>query len=239
MPSFLDHAIQAVLAKVGLRLERKRPYRDPVIHFCLKAAERGVRTVLDVGANEGQFARELRRSGYLEHIHSFEPLQACREKLAAAAAGDPKWSLAPQAAVGSLDGTIEINVSANLVSSSILPITKRTVEAHAPARYVGVQQVPLRRLDALAADCPRPLAIKIDTQGFELEVLRGAGELLEVTQVVLLEMSLTPLYEGGVGFAELYFWMEQAGFRCIGITEGFSDVHSNEQLQADAVFVRV
>lgn len=239
MAEVLTRVIESSLGRIGLRLLRQRPYRDPIRHVCLKAAEFGVVTVLDVGANKGQFARRLREVGYQGEIVSFEPLASCHDALSTAAANDPRWHVAPRAALGAKDDIVIINVSENLVSSSMLPITEHAVGVHAPSRYVATEEVPLRRLDAMIDSAwQAPFALKIDTQGFELEVLNGATGLLPTVPLVLLEMSLIPVYQGGAGFAELYAWMEHAGYRCIGITEGFSDVGKNEQLQADAVFVR-
>jgi len=239
VPRVVDRLVDAVLKRVGLRLQRRRAYRDPVDHLVAKSAQLGVATLLDVGANEGQFGREMRRAGFGGRIVSFEPLAVCHAKLVQTAAPDPDWHVAPRAALGADDGVATINVSANLVSSSLLPILDRSVETHQPSRYAGTEEVPLRRIDSLRdADWKPPFGLKIDTQGFELEVLKGAAQTLQETPVVLLEMSLHPLYQGAAGFAELYAWMEQAGYRCVGITEGFVNVVTDELLQADALFVR-
>lgn len=239
MSSNLSGLINRGLQRAGLRMMRRRPFRDPVQHLCFRAKERGLRTVLDVGANRGQFGSELRSMGYAGRIVSFEPLASCHAALLKTAEQDLAWQVAPRAALGAEDGTVTMNVSENLVSSSVLPMVEKKVQIHAPARYVASEEVPLRRLDTLREPSwVAPFALKIDTQGFELEVLKGATELLSDAPVVLLEMSLVPLYDGAAGFAELYAWMERAGYRCIGITEGFSDVQKNEQLQADAMFVR-
>lgn len=239
MPQPLATLIESVLGRAGLRLQRQRPYRDPVRHLCVKAAEFGVATVLDVGANEGQFGRRLRAAGFPGEIISFEPLGRCHAALERTAQSDRSWHVAPRAALGAKDDTVVMNISENLVSSSMLPISPQTVGVAASARYVATEEVPLRRLDEMReATWRAPFALKIDTQGYELEVLKGATTLLPEVPVVLLEMSLVSVYEGGAGFAELYAWMEQAGYRCIGITEGLSDTQRDEQLQADAVFVR-
>ena len=231
--------VETGLKPFGLRLQRRRPERDPVQHLVLKAAEHGISTILDVGANRGQFGHLLRDEGYTGRIVSFEPLPTCHAALQTASRSDPSWDIAPRCALGSSDGTAEMRVAENLVSSSILPVMDRSTDTHAPSRQIACEEVPLHRLDTLLdLTRPGPFALKIDTQGFELEVLKGATETLKDTPLVLLEMSLAPLYEGGAGFAELYAWMEQAGYRCIGITPGFSNVEHHEQLQADALFVR-
>ena len=86
----------------------------------LKAHE--VNLVFDIGANAGQFAQSLRELGYRGRIVSFEPQSEAREQLERAASVDPLWEVAPKAAIGPEDGEIELNLAANSISSSLLPM---------------------------------------------------------------------------------------------------------------------
>lgn len=86
----------------------------------LKAHE--VNLVFDIGANAGQFAQSLRELGYRGRIVSFEPQSEAREQLERAASVDPLWEVAPKAAIGAEDGEIELNLAANSISSSLLPM---------------------------------------------------------------------------------------------------------------------
>jgi hypothetical protein len=80
--------------------------------------------------------------------------------------------------------------------------------------------------------------MKVDTQGFEMEVLKGAPQTLAQTSVLMLEMSLAPLYEGGARFGELFDYVIGQGFACIGIHRGFCDLEAMEMLQVDGLFAR-
>jgi len=142
-------------------------------------------------------------------------------------------------ALGAAAGEAEILVAENMVSSSLLPVFDNSVHAAPQSRQVGREPVAVCLPDeAVDPACQGPFALKVDTQGFELAVLEGAAGVLDRTCLVLLEMSLTPLYQGGAGFADLYKYMEDRGFRCIGLSPGFADLARREQLQADALFVR-
>src|SRR3546814_4488279 len=100
-------------------------------------------------------------------------------------------------ALGAETGTATINVSENLASSSLLDVEARSVEALRETGYTGTEEIVVRTLDEVVEpDWRRPLALKIDTQGFELEVLKGAQQTLADIPAILLEMSLTPLYKG-------------------------------------------
>jgi FkbM family methyltransferase len=231
--------IQAAFGRAGLRIGFDHPVRNSPKLFAVKAAELRVKTIIDIGANFGQFAQDLRRYRYEGPIVSFEPLTEAHTTLEALAKRDPQWRIGPKVALGCENGFAEINVARNLASSSLLPVRSRSLEAAADTASDARERVELRRLDDVAdAGWQAPFGLKLDTQGFELQVLRGAPKVLADTAVVLCEMSLTPLYDGGAEFLELFEFLEQRGFRCISLVQGFADHVRHELLQVDGIFVR-
>jgi FkbM family methyltransferase len=133
--------------------------------------------VFDIGANEGQFAREIREHGYSGKIISFEPLTSARKNLLFFASPDPGWHVHEQSAIGDRDGEIEIHIAGNSVSSSVLPMLESHSSAAVGSAYVGSERVPIFRLDSVAnryLNKNSNLFIKIDTQGYEWQVLDGA-----------------------------------------------------------------
>jgi FkbM family methyltransferase len=236
---YLRSTVNRALEPFGVRLESRRAVRDPVRLLCLKMAELGVETVLDVGANVGQFAGELRREGWQGRVVSFEPVPVAHAELERRAKADPHWIVAPPMALGRQSASLAMNVSRNLVSSSLLSVEQRATDAAPEAAHAGVETIRVEPLDAvLASDWPAPFAVKLDTQGFELEVLAGAEETMKQAKVVMTELSLTRLYRDGAKLTDVYAWLEDAGFECIALTEGFLDLAKNEMLQVDGVFVR-
>jgi FkbM family methyltransferase len=228
-----------LLAPLGLKLVRARIMRDAPALFLLKSREAGVNTLLDVGANVGQFVQSMRQAGWQGQAVSFEPSQEAHGLLRANAAGDGAWSVPPRMALGSANGEAEINISGNSASSSMLQIEAASTQVLPLTGYIASEPVPVRRLDdVMAAEWAGPYAMKIDTQGFELEVLKGAEAVLDQTAVILVELSLAGLYAGGARPHEVFALLESRGFRAITVTEGFSDTARNEVLQVDAVFVR-
>jgi FkbM family methyltransferase len=196
--------------------------------------------VFDVGANTGQFARDIRVGGFRGRIVSFEPLSDAHRKLTEAAASDASWSVHDRCALGDREGSVALNISGNSVSSSILRMTA-THEVAAPgSAYVGQEQTPLVTLDSVApkylAGAERPF-LKIDTQGFEWQVLTGARETLPVIRGVLCELSLVVLYEGQHLWRETVDRLEGAGFTLWGFQPGFMD-ENGRNLQTDALFFR-
>lgn len=103
----------------------------------------------------------------------------------------------PRCAIGAYDGEVEINIAGNSVSSSILPMMESHASAAAGSVYIATEKVPIFRLDTIATPylgkAHKPF-LKIDTQGYEWQVLDGASTILPQMSGVLCELSLVPLY---------------------------------------------
>jgi len=200
-----------------------------------------VNTIFDIGANEGQFGVILRDFGYKGKIISFEPLTNAREELYRISQDDPFWEIAPQAAIGDEDGEIEINISGNSESSSVLNMLDSHLEAAPSSKYISKEKVPLRKLDTLLPDFIEPdsvVFLKIDTQGYEEKVMNGAKELIKNIVGLQLEISLVPLYETHSLLDDMLQNLKEKGFELWGISTVFSDPHTAQLLQIDATFFR-
>ena len=219
------------------------PYRSPrhAIGRRLRVlGALGVDLVIDVGANSGQYGRELRACGYRGQILSFEPLSGPYAILERRAHGDPAWDIV-RLAIGSEAGRKRLNVAANGGASSSFLSMLALHELNAPeARFVSVEEVAMQRLDVAAArsvaDARSPF-LKVDVQGYELEVLRGAAGILDRVVAMQLEMSLAPLYHDGPLFGDLLTEVSGLGFELVGLEPGFAAV-DGRLLQVDGLFAR-
>lgn len=201
----------------------------------------GVDLVLDVGANRGQFASGLRRRGYVGRIVSFEPLSSAYDALLQASSGDAMWDVFPRCALGEREGAVEINIAGNSESSSILPMLESHRSAAPESAYLGKESVKLMTLDKAAEHYlkdARSTFLKIDTQGFEWQVLDGARATLPHVKGILLELSLVQLYEGQHLWREVVDRLEAEGFTLWAFTPVFSDPDSRRMLQMDGIFYR-
>jgi len=226
---------------LGLDIYRLSPGTNSSLQLLKGLDSFRVDTVFDIGANTGQFASELRSMGYQGRIVSFEPLPDAYEKLSATAASDALWDVHVQGAIGDTDGEIEINIAGNSVSSSVLPMLETHSEAAKGSAYVGKVNVPVFRLDTIAGEYlsgAENYFIKIDTQGFEWQVLGGSPETLAKAQGVLCELSLVPLYEGQRLWMEMIDRLKTEGFSLWSIQKGFVDPENGKTLQIDAIFYR-
>ena len=236
------HLIKGAFMAAGQEIKRYRPQEHDLPRLIRFLADRHVETLLDIGANEGQFGKRIRAAGYRGRIISFEPLPEAHAKLAAVAAADGNWRVADRAALGAAPGATTINIAANSVSSSLLPMLDRHVAAAPGSHYVGAAPVEVARLDDIiaryvAADAG-PLALKMDTQGFEGEVLKGAEATLARVALVYFEASLTVLYDGAPSFTDLARFLEARGFRCLSIASAMVDGKTYEMLQVDVTYAR-
>lgn len=201
----------------------------------------GIRTVLDVGANGGQFGRGLRSSGYAGRIISLEPLSAAYAQLQRECAADPGWSCL-NVALATAPGRSEMTVAGNLgMSSSFLRATSVHDEYAPRARAVGMEAVETIDCKQLADEAPDgPCLLKLDIQGFEGEVLRSPTTevLLTRVPVIVCEISCAPLYEGAWSAAECLRFMEDRGYGIYSVSPEWMDRKSGRMLAINGVFER-
>jgi FkbM family methyltransferase len=198
-----------------------------------------INLVLDVGANLGQFARELRSAGYRGRIVSFEPISSLNTQLRSVANDDPNWTIAEPTAIGAESGMIEINIAGNTESSSILAMLPSHSEAAPQSKYVRTESVPIHRLDEVCNLSPSDrVMLKIDVQGYERQVLAGAEEVLKLCRAVISELSLVPLYRGQALAREIWDFLEMQGFEPWSMEPCFRNPESGRTLQLDGAFVR-
>jgi FkbM family methyltransferase len=234
--------IHKTFRSLGLNIHRITPTSNSYLQLLQALNLFNIDVVFDIGANTGQFASELRSFGYKGQIVSFEPLSGPYQTLIDTSTRDPDWKIHQRCAIGNLDGEIEINIASNSYSSSILPMLDVHSSAAPTSSYIGTESVPISRLDSVTSTYLSPanrLFIKIDTQGFEWEVIDGAAEALKQAQGVQIELSLVPLYEGQHLWLEILRRLESEGFTLWAIDQEFIDHRDGRTLQINATFFRV
>jgi len=201
----------------------------------------GISRVLDVGANDGGYATELRRFGFTGRIVSFEPVSEPFRLLGKHARHDAGWTTL-HCAIGAETAKVTINVAANnAASSSVLPMLTTHEEAAPGAMIVGAETVTQHALDGLWPDITEPddlVFLKADVQGYERQVLDGVAEHLDRVTGLQLELSMLPLYEGGWLYDEALDWAGRHGFALMRLIPGFTDERTGQMMQADGVFFR-
>lgn len=234
--------IKKMLKVAGLEMHQYIPGSSPSAQLAVSLKHFNIDLVMDVGANIGQFGEDLRLSGYRGKIVSYEPLPDAYAELSQKVALDPSWDLYKRSAIGAFNGEIGINVAQNSASSSILPMLDKHLQAAPYSAYINKIDVPITRLDdTLGEDFHRSVApfLKIDTQGYEWDVLDGATGAMQNCRGVLMELSFVPLYEGQHLWIDMIDRLEKSGFSLWALQPGFTDIESGQMLQADGIFFRV
>jgi FkbM family methyltransferase len=197
--------------------------------------------VLDVGANVGQFGEELRLIGYSGLIISFEPDPETYAKLVANIAGRHKW-VALNLALGSASGTAELNIMASSAFNSFRAPssvdTKMYEDANRVVKSVHAEVDTLSRLlpDLMRTHgFSRPF-LKMDTQGFDVEIFRGAREVYPLIAGLQSELPIKHLYEGTLPWEATVAEYQNAGFAPAGfyqVNPGYAEL-----IELDCYFVR-
>ena len=195
------------------------------------------RTVVDIGANRGQFATFARTMFPQSQIYSFEPLDGPAQLFRRHLGQEDRVHLFINA-IGDHAGDRTIFVASSDDSSSLLRPTNAQNQIFG-ITVARTEQVSVRRLSECLSrgQLQRPALLKIDVQGAELDVLRGSADLLNLFDVVYVECSYVPLYEGQPLYPEIARWMDGRGFHLAGVYNQHVDtVHG--PIQADFLFAQ-
>ncbi|MDP1820353.1 MAG: FkbM family methyltransferase [Acidimicrobiales bacterium] len=237
-----------VRARKGLAALRHPVYRRALRHGTLPVVEHDpllrivgkCMTVLDVGANIGQFAVVARRWFPNARIVSFEPLPEAGARAARIFSGDDGFELLPLA-LGKKLGRSELHVTSSDDSSSLLAPGPRQVEEYPGTAEIATITVELSTLDEVLRTRPRlaqPVLLKLDTQGTELDVLEGATALLDEVDWVLVEVSFVELYVGQASASDISTHLFARGYRLRAVNDIRYSALSGEPVQADFLFER-
>lgn len=203
----------------------------------------GINCLLDVGANGGQFGARVREGGYQGRIVSFEPLPHIAERLREVAADDPEWHVV-EAALGDEASELEMTVVGDQGrTSSLLPASDYGLERSPRLAGVGRQRVPVRRLDEMldevtaGIESPR-VFLKMDTQGYDVRVFRGAGERISEILGLQSEIACLTLYDGMTRYLDAIALYEDAGFEMTGMYPVTTERTTMRVVEFDVVMVR-
>jgi FkbM family methyltransferase len=223
--AFRTSARQCVEIFARSALARRRVRSLGTIEYVIRRRQvledYAVNLILDVGANVGQFARDLRRC-YKGELISFEPVSASFKILAGTAARDPRWRVC-QSALGSQTSSQTMNVYRGTELSSFLRANSYCAKKFGEDETTMQREVvSVRRLDEvldeIVPDCQeKRIFLKMDTQGYDLEVFNGLGKKLERVVAIQSEVSLIPLYEGMPHWTDSISFYERAGFGVVGL----------------------
>lgn len=202
--------------------KKSKPHFEAMPHLSALLDNLNINCFIDVGANIGNFGREVREAGYNNLIVSFEPVSSSYEKLLAASQGDPLWHT-HKLALGSMNKKLEINVIKDSDLSSLLKpndYLKKIFKEN--SSVVSTETVEVRTLDSIIPELIKDIAeprifLKIDTQGYDHEVFKGATGCMDKISGIQSELSILPLYQGMLSYIDSLKFYNDHGFEITGI----------------------
>lgn len=217
---------KALLRGVGAAIEH-----EPVLRTLQ------VNTVVDVGANCGQFSLVARRVFPSAKILAFEPLSKPATVYRSLFEKDENSTLG-EFALGDTENSVIIHVSKREDSSSLLPISTRQSEIFPGTEEDREESVNVHTGDGALASTPLigPVLLKIDVQGYELAVLNGLQSTIRDIEYVYVEMSFVELYSGQALAHEVISWLQAQGYRLHGVYN--PTISGGISIQTDALFRR-
>ncbi|SEK28141.1 FkbM family methyltransferase [Nitrosovibrio tenuis] len=201
-----------------------------------------VNCVLDVGANKGQYVQFLREFvGYEGRAISFEPVSHCYQSLIRKAELDPMWETR-QLALGRENAKQKINVMKSDQFSSFLQPTHKHIDGYRNLNVVDhTEEIAVRSLDDVLPELKidsvaANIYLKLDTQGFDMEVIAGAKNALKNICALQTEVSVLNIYEDMPSIEHVIVEMRNLEFDLVGMFPVNHD-HNLRVIEYDAVFI--
>ena len=213
MTRSIKQGIKKAIHALGIDVVRFKTKKNPLAW----AREYNIKTVIDIGANVGQFAREIRDVLPEAMIYSFEPVQGTYEQLVEEMKSDAYFKAFPYA-LGEKEETVSMHINVHSPSSSLLPLASAHKDTYPTSLETATETIQVRRLDTVVKEftVTPNLLVKFDAQGFERHILAGGRETVAQAKVVLMELCFKELYEGQALFEELHTTLTELGFTYAG-----------------------
>lgn len=200
--------------------------------------EYNFKTIIDVGANEGQFSAKISSVFPEAHIHCFEPLPDAFKQLQSNFKDKKNFTL-NNFGLGAQNEEKSIFKNEYTPSSSLLEMLDLHKKNFDFAVNVEPEKILIKRLDdVFTTSLEQPLLLKIDVQGYETFVIKGGETVISQAEMIIVETSFYPLYKDQPLFEDIYDYFIGAGFRYAGNVEQLLSAKDQKILQADAVFIK-
>lgn len=225
--------LRKIIQKTGFDLHRyqKRAQKNDYLK------ELDIKTVLDIGANVGQFAKEIRGVLPKAKIYSFEPILECYQKLNQNFSEDNNFQ-SYKIALGEKNEQLSMHKNEYLPSSSILQLSKNHTDLFPHTEKTTLEKIEIKRLDDLNLDLEKEILIKIDAQGYEDKIISGGEKTFSSAKALIIETSFVELYKGQPLFDDIYNQVRKLGFNYKGSLQEKINKLTGEIISEDSIFVK-
>ncbi len=235
----LKKELQYLIRKIGIDIQRYGISQSSDFRLNHYLNLKKIDCVLDIGANIGQYALNLRKIGYKGFIMSFEPLADAFNTLQKNSQKDKNWK-AYNFGLGDRETKQKINISKNSFSSSILDMEQEHLNADLDSEFISSEEIIVKRVDNLEneeLEGFKNIFLKIDTQGYEDRILNGINKIQNKIKGIQVEMSFYSMYKKQIIFEELLSKINEMNFEIWDLTRNFSD-KKGKILQANGIFFK-
>ena len=196
-------------------------------------------TIIDVGANSGQFTKVATHLYSQAQIHTFEPLPDLYSIIEKKFSSNPNINTY-KIALGNEDGTILFNKNKFGHTSSILEINEENIHFTRKDNVLEQIRVQIKKLDSIAlfTDKTHLSLLKLDVQGYELEVLKGADQTLKAIDYIIIEANLEELYSSQPSFTVMNNYLQMKGFELMGMLD-FNLGNKNKYIEVDLLYRKI
>ena len=237
----LQILINSFLKLFNLQLNRIALSNNFYYHIVKTLNFYNIDLVLDIGANEGQFAKKIIEYGYKKEILSFEPIKSVHKQLLINSKRFQTWKVHKRCAFGKKNGLKKINISKNSVSSSFLEVNKRHLDIEPGAEFVKQENTKVISLNKFLNKKRfnnKKIFIKIDTQGYEKNIILGGKKILNRITGVMIEASIAKVYKSEALYLEMIKLLNKFGFKVWSIERGFGNKKTGQVFQMDIIFIK-
>lgn len=245
MIGLLKKALRYFLGKVNKEIIPANSFgRNPLLDVLsiLKIGNESFR-VFDVGANIGVFTSEVTKLIPAAQVSAFEPFPDAFLKLSQISEMSFGRVKAYGVALSDKCGEISLYLNKQSVTNSLLPNDAQS-DKYQPSNYavpIGTMNVKVDTLDSFCFDndIPKIHLLKIDTQGADINVLKGGERLIDTQKIcaILVEVLFVPMYKGQGWFEDIYGWLISKGFQLVGLYDVAHAEGTHEAKWADALFI--
>ena len=206
-------------------------------HLNFLSCFKNLNTIVDIGAHQGQFALISKYKFKSAKIYSFDPLKNSMMKYSQILKVKDGCTFF-NTAIGNTNSLKKINISKKDDSSSILTITDQQTKTFKNTEKIDEEDIKIQKLN----DCidkntlNKPCLMKIDVQGYELEVLKGSEQLLKYFDYLYIECSSVEFYKNQPLFDDINNWLNKRNFSFVKSYNDYKDLE-NKTIQADYYFI--
>jgi FkbM family methyltransferase len=243
----IKQTIHASTGRFGYRVFDLRKDQGPNVflpgHLQRVFSDLGINCVIDVGANFGQYASLIRSAGFRGRLVSIEPIPEVYEQLQRKAAFDQSW-LTFNFALGERDQTKDFNVFGATDLSSFLPFSSQVKPNDKNRQIVETLRVQVKTLDSLFDKFTEGIAeprvfLKLDTQGYDIEVIKGARACIGRTLGIQSEVAVIAKYSGMPDYLQALAFYRELGFEPTGLFPVGNEPETGHIIELDAVLTRL